>query len=214
MRSSGVKTISVAAFCEELERRGLNDDRLIGSAVEFVLLHQSEVKADDGGSQLEQHIFPVALTVTEFLQREGRVDPALISIALLHDVMEDDRAVTDNALRKMFGERVAEGVKLLTKEDWRLITGGSEGEKKARRDDEYNERLRSAPRDLLIVKLADRLNNVRRLSNSNPRKRAQYMEETKSHYLPLAKATSSFFYDGIVSELRKIEDTAKQDTYP
>jgi GTP pyrophosphokinase len=105
-------------------------------------------------------------------------------IAILHDVLEDCD-VTYAQLESEFSAFVAEGVRLLTKQPLRA------GEDKAARDAAYFAALREAPRDIQLIKLLDRLDNLTSLAASPvPGKVARYVEETERIFLPWAKEVS------------------------
>ncbi|TDV40681.1 HD domain-containing protein [Actinophytocola oryzae] len=97
--------------------------------------------------------------------------PALTA-AVLHDVVEDTPC-TLATVRSTFGEEVA------TLVDWVTKSGDREA---------YLTRLRSAPTEALLVKLADRASNVQRL-DTHPRQEKQrsYYLETVRWIVPLAE---------------------------
>jgi guanosine-3',5'-bis(diphosphate) 3'-pyrophosphohydrolase len=102
----------------------------------------------------------------------GVTDQEMLTAAVLHDVVEDtDCTLTE--VRTTFGDRVATLVDWVTKSDDRAA---------------YLTRLRSAPKDALLVKLADRASNVQRL-NTHPRQEKQrsYYAETVRVIVPLAE---------------------------
>lgn len=103
----------------------------------------------------------------------GVTDPALLRAAVLHDVVEDTDCTLDE-VRATFGDEVATLVDWVTKGDSR---------------DAYLERLRTAPREALLVKLADRASNVQRLdTHPRPEKRRSYYAETVRVIVPLSAA--------------------------
>lgn len=97
------------------------------------------------------HISLVCMEVTAALCHAPADDPTLaLQCALLHDVIEDTPA-TFEAVRAAFGPGVAAGVLALTK-DKRL-------EKPAQMQDSLR-RIRQQPREVWMVKLADRITNL------------------------------------------------------
>jgi (p)ppGpp synthase/HD superfamily hydrolase len=92
-------------------------------------------------------------------------------------------------VRARFGPRVAELVDWVTKAD--PPDGGDPAEARLG----YLRRLASAPREAVLVKLADRLSNVQRLDrHPRPEKRRSYYRETVEWVLPLA-AGVPFFHE-------------------
>jgi guanosine-3',5'-bis(diphosphate) 3'-pyrophosphohydrolase len=75
----------------------------------------------------------------------------LVLCALLHDTIEDT-PVTDDDLKKEFGPDVASGVRALTK-DKSLLT-------KAEQMDDSLKRIKKEPKEIWMVKLADRITNL------------------------------------------------------
>ncbi|MDQ3790349.1 MAG: HD domain-containing protein [Actinomycetota bacterium] len=103
----------------------------------------------------------------------GVTDQALLRAAVLHDVVEDtDCTLTE--VRDTFGDKVATLVDWVTKGDDRAA---------------YLARLREAPVDALLVKLADRASNVQRLdTHPRPEKQRKYYAETVRSIVPLSVA--------------------------
>lgn len=103
-------------------------------------------------------------------------------IAILHDVLEDCD-VTYEQLAREFTDFVAEGIHLLSKFPPR------KGQDKRERDAAYYGALKTAPVDLQLIKLLDRLDNLNGLSTSPvPGKLARYVEETERVFVPWAEA--------------------------
>ncbi|HMD36625.1 MAG TPA: HD domain-containing protein [Vicinamibacterales bacterium] len=97
------------------------------------------------------HVCSVAAEVIAALEIEPHADPDLaIACALLHDVVEDT-GVTVAAVERTFGARVAAGVSALTKD--------KKGAKDARMRSSLD-RIRLQPREVWMVKLADRITNL------------------------------------------------------
>jgi len=167
----------------------------------------SEQRRANSAPYLEQHIYPVTLTVLRaFNQRipnyhrpirviEGdeRQKDTLIA-ALLHDSLEHSH-LKEYVLKDEFGENVYRMVKILTrKRPWEANCN----------ELEYYKRLRSAPIEALTIKLAERMNNLFCLQYTSEDKRKRYIKETKEHYLPIAKERSKYFYLWQQNVLRSI----------
>lgn len=98
------------------------------------------------------HVASVAMEVLWALPTDPRLDGNLaVQCALLHDVIEDTAATPELVLAR-FGEQVAAGVQALTK-DPRLP---SKAEKMA----DSLKRIQAQPREVWVVKLADRITNL------------------------------------------------------
>lgn len=129
--------------------------------------HRGEFR--DGG---EIRYFEHPKAVAWILIRElGIHDWKTIVLALLHDLSEDSFILSPSRIERNFGKNVAVGVQLLTKHPKRG----------------YIARLRRS-RDIrvLLVKLADRLHNLRTLGNCTREKQLRQVAETQRVHLKLA----------------------------
>lgn len=119
---------------------------LVLEAITFAArAHRSQVRKDRE-TPYAAHTFRVCLIVREVF---GIVDPEVLATAVLHDAIEDTTTDYDDLLA-LFGERVASWVAALSK-DKRL--------REPEREAEYAERLRQAPWQVGVCKLADVLDN-------------------------------------------------------
>jgi GTP diphosphokinase / guanosine-3',5'-bis(diphosphate) 3'-diphosphatase len=142
--------------------------------------HKDQMR--DEGTPYIVHPVRVAVSLVDELEIYS---PRLVSSALLHDVIEDS-PLTRRQIAEMFGEEIAEIVWLLTKfEDVSLPA--------------YLAAIEAASdTGAAIVKLCDRLDNLRFLAHS-PRaeKKRRYIRTTTDYYLPLAARTNKYLYDEI-----------------
>ena len=111
-----------------------------------------------------------------------RLDPASVCAALLHDVVEDTE-VTEHDIEKKFGSEVAflvDGVTKLGKINF--------ASKEDRQAESFRKMLVAMARDIrvLLVKLADRLDNMRTLEHMKPASQERIARETMEIYAPLA----------------------------
>jgi guanosine-3',5'-bis(diphosphate) 3'-pyrophosphohydrolase len=112
-----------------------------------------------------------------------QLDSITVATGLLHDVVEDTR-LTVADVEAEFGREIAAIVDGLTKIA-KLPTGGSSQERQV---ESYRKLLLSIAKDarVIIVKLADRLHNMRTLDWLPPEKRRRIAQETRDLYAPLA----------------------------
>jgi guanosine-3',5'-bis(diphosphate) 3'-pyrophosphohydrolase len=128
------------------------------------------------------------LEALEVLVRGAEVTaPAVLSAAILHDVVEDTPATLAD-VEAGFGPEVTELVDWVTKPP---ATGAGRQAKRAARA-AYLRRLRDAPREAVLVKLADRASNVQTLDRMPPDFQRRYHAETLTYIVPLAEAEPWF----------------------
>ena len=164
-----------------------DESRFTNEQVESIALAETEaIRAHDGqkrasGEPYVVHPFAVAEIVADW-----GLDCEAVMAALLHDVVEDTD-VTVGELSKKFGKRVAELVDGLTK-----LGDLPKPEAGSSRLELSNENLRklllATAKDyrVILIKLADRLHNLRTLGYLPPAKRLRIAQESLEVYAPLA----------------------------
>jgi guanosine-3',5'-bis(diphosphate) 3'-pyrophosphohydrolase len=137
--------------------------------------HGGQTRAS--GDPYFSHPLEVAAILTDM-----NMDENTIAVALLHDTIEDTSA-TRVEIEEMFGEDTARLVDGLTK-----IGRLDLMSKKAAQAENLRKLLLAISDDVrvLLVKLADRLHNMRTLDHMRPDKRLRIAEETMDIYAPLA----------------------------
>ncbi len=154
------------------------DEALVNRAYVYAMhMHGSQTRAS--GDPYFAHPIEVAGILTEY-----RMDTATICTALLHDVIEDTEA-SHAELAGLFGEEIAELVEGVTKLS--RLELNSEHERQA---ENLRKFILAISKDVrvLLVKLADRLHNMRTLGFVKPEKRERIARETLDIYAPLARS--------------------------
>jgi len=143
------------------------------------------------------------LAVAEILA-EMRLDPVTVAAGLLHDTVEDTFA-TDADIRNQFGEEVGELVAGLTKLS--KIEFQSREEAQA---ENFRKMLIAMSKDIriILIKLADRLHNIRTLEYMKEDSRLRVARETLEIYAPLAHRL------GIYWMKEELEDRAFRVLHP
>ena len=140
--------------------------------------------AREHGGQIRQSGEPYLshpLQVANILA-EMKLDVACVSVGLLHDVVEDTLTTLDS-IRESFGENIAHLVDGVTKIG--QIQFASRQEKQA---ENFRKLLLAMVDDIrvILIKLADRLHNLRTLQHLPPEKRKLIARETLDVYVPIA----------------------------
>src|SRR5579864_2163170 len=172
--------LTVTRFRDLMKRmqanRPADDLELVKKAYDYSLhVHTGQSRAS--GEPYLVHPLEVALVLAEM-----KMDPIAVAAGLLHDSVEDT-LVTIVDIRKEFGEQVAhivEGVTKISKIDF------------ATKEEQQAENLRKMMLAMVddirvvLIKLADRLHNMRTLEHLQPDRQHKIAEETLEIYAPIA----------------------------
>ncbi len=153
------------------------DRELLARAYQFSAeAHAGQVR--NSGEPYVTHCVEVAKILADL-----QLDSATVASGLIHDVVEDTK-ITVADVEREFGGEVAGIVDGLTKIA-KLPTGASTQERQV---ENYRKLLLSIAKDarVIIIKLADRLHNMRTLEWLPPEKRRRIAQETRDLYAPLA----------------------------
>ena len=152
------------------------DLELIRRAWDFASIHH-EGQVRISGRPYVQHCLAVARIVAGL-----RLDTVTIVAALLHDVVEDT-TIAMSDLRREFGDHVALIVDGVTK-----IGGFTFSSPEEHHAENWRKMLLAIAQDLrvILIKLADRLHNMRTIHWLKPEKQARIAHETLEIYAPLA----------------------------
>ena len=174
------------------------DVRQLQSAFEFSeAAHEGQFRRS--GEPYISHPVAVATILAQW-----HLDPQALTAALLHDVMEDT-TVTKVEISERFGKMVADLVDGVSKLD--KIEFESQEHAQA---ENFRKMLLAMARDVrvILIKLADRLHNMRTLDAMHPKTRARIARETLEIYAPIANRL------GLNSLYQELEDLAFQNLYP
>lgn len=140
-------------------------------------------------------LHPIA--VARIVCKEIGLGSTSISAALLHDVVEDTDYTVDD-LRGIFGDKIAEIVEGLTK-----ISARTFGDDVSSQAENFRKLLLTMSSDIrvILVKIADRLHNMRTLGSMAPAKQYKIAGETMYIYAPLAHRLGLF---AIKTELEEL----------
>jgi GTP pyrophosphokinase len=197
------KIPSIKSFLEEI--KGYNPKAnlsLIKKAFETAKKAHKGQKRDSG-----KPYFTHPVEVCKILM-ELKADSATICAALLHDIIENTK-ITYEMIEKVFGKEISSLVEGLTK---------SEEVKFNSREEYTNENLRkvllASAKDIriILIKLADRLHNMRTLKYKLPEKRKEIAQVTMDIFAPIAEKLGLWSIKGELEDysLRFLDPEAYQ----
>ena len=174
------------------------DTKLIQRAYNYAVSHHGDQKRKSGEPYIV-HPVNVAYTIAEL-----GLDEQTICAALLHDVVEDTDATFEDIVAE-FGQEIAEMVDGVTK--LKKIQYASLEEHQV---ENYRKMFLAMGKDIrvIIIKLADRLHNMRTLEFLRPDRQIAISQETMQLYAPLANRL------GLYSMKWELEDLGFQYLYP
>ena len=174
------------------------DIKLIMKAYNYAVEHHGDQRRRSGEPYI---IHPI--NVAYILAGVG-LDEATICAALLHDVVEDTDA-TDADLRRDFGDEIADMVAGVTKLGTVQFTSVEE-----QQAEDYRKMFLAMGKDIrvIIIKLADRLHNMRTLKYLKRDRQIANAKETMEIFAPLANRL------GLYSMKWELEDLAFKYLYP
>jgi RelA/SpoT family (p)ppGpp synthetase len=174
------------------------DEALLNRAYVYAMKQHGEQKRASGDPYFS-HPLEVAAILTDL-----KLDDATVAAALLHDTIEDTPA-TRAEIDELFGKEIGSLVEGLTKlKKLDLVT------KEAKQAENLRKLLLAIADDVrvLLVKLADRLHNMRTLHHVSPETSRRMAEETLDIYAPLAGRM------GMQEMREELEDLSFRELYP
>ena len=186
----------VVAKKKEITKRV--DSKQIMKAYNYAVEHHGDQKRRSGEPYI---IHPI--NVAYILAGVG-LDEATICAALLHDVVEDTD-VTDGDLRREFSDEIADMVEGVTKLGNMMFSSVEE-----QQVEDYRKMFLAMGKDIrvIIIKLADRLHNMRTLKFLKRDRQIANAKETMEIYAPLANRL------GLYSMKWELEDLSFKYLYP
>jgi GTP pyrophosphokinase/guanosine-3',5'-bis(diphosphate) 3'-pyrophosphohydrolase len=152
------------------------DEALIRRAYDYgAAMHEGQMR--QSGEPYFTHPVAVAAILTEMY-----LDDATIVTALLHDTIEDTKSTYGEVARR-FSPQIAELVDGVTK-----LTNLQLTSTETKQAENFRKLFMAMSKDLrvILVKLADRLHNMRTIKSMRPEKQAQKARETMDIFAPLA----------------------------
>ena len=198
VQPNGPEVSSFAALLDKLNYLGKSDLKQVREAYKFAdAAHLGQFRA----SGLPYITHPIAVAG---LCADWKLDAQAIMAALMHDTIED-QGVTKVELIEKFGAPTADLVDGLTKLDKLHFNTREEGQAES-----FRKMLLAMARDVrvILIKLADRLHNMRTMLAMAPEKRRRIARETLDIYAPIAHRL------GLNQTYRELQELCFELLYP
>ncbi|HSA78572.1 MAG TPA: bifunctional (p)ppGpp synthetase/guanosine-3',5'-bis(diphosphate) 3'-pyrophosphohydrolase [Nitrospirota bacterium] len=139
-------------------------------------------KAHQGQTRLSGEAYLIHPIEVAAILANLKLDAATVAAGLLHDTIEDT-TITSEEITSMFGEEVAMLVDGMTK-----LSRMELQSREQREADNFRKMIVAMAKDIrvILIKLADRLHNMRTLKSLPPEKQKRIAQETLDIYAPLA----------------------------
>ena len=164
------------------------DLKLIKRAYDFIKVAFADIKRKDGNPFIK-HLLDTASIVVDLT-----AGPNTIVAALLHDCIEDIESITYESIKEEFSKDIADLVEAVTK------VSSQEKDNKNKTVQKLFSLMRDDVR-VIIIKLADRLNNMRTLAPMGENKQKVIASQTLELYAPVARYLG---LNAIATELEEI----------
>lgn len=176
------RKFNIAAYCERMEQIIGGQEgpaKVFWEALSFAVSAHQDQRRKSGEAYIS-HPLQVAKILVEELDI---LDPELLAAAVLHDTVEDVPEVTSEVIGEIFGKNIEIIVDACTK------IANFSGNKQTFYKLVHRKLFSGAAAHLevLLIKLADRLHNLRTMGSMPKDKRQKIAEETLDIYAPLAK---------------------------
>ncbi|MBU2538650.1 MAG: HD domain-containing protein [Proteobacteria bacterium] len=176
------RKFNIAAYCERMEQIIGGQEgpaKVFWEALSFAVTAHQDQRRKSGEAYIS-HPLQVAKILVEELDI---LDPELLAAAVLHDTVEDVPEVTSEVIGEIFGKNIEIIVDACTK------IANFSGNKQTFYKLVHRKLFSGAAAHLevLLIKLADRLHNLRTMGSMPRDKRQKIAEETLDIYAPLAK---------------------------
>lgn len=174
------------------------DQKLIQKAYKYAVEHHGDQRRKSGEPYI---IHPINVA---YILADIGLDESTICAALLHDVVEDTDA-TENDIKREFGEEISDMVAGVTK-----LGNIAFATVEEQQVEDYRKMFLAMGKDIrvIIIKLADRLHNMRTLKHLRRDRQIANAKETMELYAPLANRL------GLYSIKWELEDLAFKYLYP
>ncbi|MEW6595295.1 MAG: HD domain-containing protein [Thermodesulfobacteriota bacterium] len=187
------KAFDIAVYCTRMETLLGNQDgpaALFWKALSFAVTAHQDQRRKSGEAYISHPLLVAQILVEEL----GITDPEVLAAAVLHDTIEDVPEISTSEIGELFGANVEFMVDACTK----IAHYSGDRQNFYRLVHRKLFSGAAARLEVMLIKLADRLHNLRTLNSLPQHKRQKIAEETLDIYAPIAKVMGLY---GIKREL-------------
>jgi (p)ppGpp synthase/HD superfamily hydrolase len=161
-------SIRLTEKLKSLDTQNVLDFELINKAIYWARKYHGDQKRKSG-EPYYSHPLEVAYMISEY-----KLKTDIIAVSILHDIVEDTE-VTVEMIESTFGQRIAEMVDRLTRDR----PNGT----KLSVEEILNNAYHLKDKEVLLIKLFDRLHNIQTIKSQSPEKQEKICKETIKHML-------------------------------
>ncbi len=161
-------SIRLTEKLKSLDTQNVLDFELINKAIYWARKYHGDQKRKSGDPYYS-HPLEVAYMISEY-----KLKTNIIAVSILHDIVEDTE-VTVEMIEGTFGQRIAEMVDRLTRDR----PNGT----KLSVEEILNNAYHLKDKEVLLIKLFDRLHNIQTIKSQSPEKQEKICKETIKHML-------------------------------
>ena len=161
-------SIRLTEKLKSLDTQNVLDFELINKAIYWARKYHGDQKRKSG-EPYYSHPLEVAYMISEY-----KLKTDIIAVSILHDIVEDTE-VTVEMIEGTFGQRIAEMVDRLTRDR----PNGT----KLSVEEILNNAYHLKDKEVLLIKLFDRLHNIQTIKSQSPEKQEKNCKETIKHML-------------------------------
>ena len=161
-------SIRLIAKLKSLDTKNVLDFNLINKAIYFAKkYHEGQLRKS--GEPFYSHPLEVAYMVSDY-----NLKTDVIASSILHDIIEDTE-VTAKMIHNVFGQRIAEMVDRLTRDrpDGTKLTV----------EEIINSTYKNGDKEVLLIKLIDRLHNIQTIESMSTQKIEKIIAETLTNFI-------------------------------
>jgi (p)ppGpp synthase/HD superfamily hydrolase len=191
---------------ESLIQLGIWNERVEEALLRSILSHRYHIR-DDGTPYLEQHIYPMVMSILEQYSTREELEN-LVILAFLHDCYEKDPYFSIEVIDEFFGKKIATDIVSITEKPKRGLKNLDERMDANR---EYVQKVLKASDNVKIVKLESWLNNLKTTELLHDiDKYERLIQKAEELYLPFALEVSEAYVGAMREEVARLKQLLEE----